>query len=194
MAKKQRTDPNAPGAKAKKPGPGHNSGPAEEALSDDELRALAFQHRDRYSVALAAKKAADAKFKNVCKLAKAELGTGAVDIIKDLIALEDPEGEERMREKLQRQADALRWAGLPLGTQMDFALQEPDRTPGIDRAFDEGKQASMSNKPAKPPYDPSSPQYRAFMDGYAEHQKALAERLGRGKDGDSTEGDLGHTV
>jgi hypothetical protein len=180
MARKSKTDPNAPGAKAEKPAmAGHNSGQG-EALTDDELRALAFQHRDKYKRALEKKKAADAEFKNVCKAAKSEIGTGAVDIIKDLIALEEPEGEELMREKLQRQADALRWAGIPLGTQIDFDLQEPDRTPGIDRAFDEGKQASMGNKPAKPPYDPSSPQYRAFMDGYAEHQGQLAARVGRG--------------
>ena len=180
MARKSKTDPNAPGANAEKPAPkGHNSG-HDEALDDDELRALAFQHREKYRRALEKKKTADAEFKNVCKQAKSEIGAGAVDIIKDLIALEEPDGEERMREKLQRQADALRWAGLPLGTQIDFDLREPDRTPGIDRAFDEGKRASMSNQPAKPPYDPSSPQYRAFLDGYAEHQKTLAARVGRG--------------
>ena len=174
---KMRTDPNVPGANAEKPGTGHNSG---AALTDDELRELAFQHRDRYTVALAANKAAHAKFKNVCKQAKSELGVGAVEIIKDLIALEEPEGEELLRERVERQARAMRWAGLPLGTQLDMALQEPDRTPGIDRAFDEGKQASMSNKPAKPPYDPSSPQYRAWMDGYSAHQAQLAARVGRG--------------
>jgi hypothetical protein len=180
MARKSKTDPNAPGANAEKPqaaaGIGHN------ALSDDEMRTLAFQHRDKYAKALASKKKADADLKNVCKVAKADLGKGAVDIIKDLIALDEPEGEAEIREKLKRQADAMRWAGLPLGSQIELALGEVDRTPSVDRAFDEGKKMSAENKPAKPGYDPSTPQYRAFMDGYAEHQASLAASLGRGGD------------
>jgi hypothetical protein len=180
MARKAKTDPNAPGAKAEKP----DRTPAigDNQLNDDELRTLAFQHRDRYSSALAKKKAADANFKAICKMAKAEMGDGAVDIIKDLIALEDPEGEANLRARLKRQADAMRWAGLPLGTQIEFALGEVDRTPAVDRAFDEGKKQSAENQPAKPPYDPSTPQYRAYLDGYAEHQASLAATLGRGPD------------
>lgn len=178
MARKKRTDPNAPGAAAElpaDPGIGDNS-----ALTDDEKRALAFQHRDKYAKALAKKKIADADLKNVCKLAKAEMGTGAVDIIKDLIALEDPEGEANLRERIKRQADALRWAGVPLGTQVEMALSEPDRQPATDRAFDEGKRQSLNNEPAKPPYDPSTPQYRAFMDGYQADQARRAGEIGRG--------------
>ena len=177
MPRKAKTKADAPGANAAlppEPGIGHNQ------LSDDELRTLAFQHRDKYAQALAKKKLTDAEFKNVCKAAKADMGEGAVDTIKDLIALEDPEGETALREKLKRQADAMRWAGLPLGTQIDLALGEVDRTPSVDRAFDEGKKQSAEGKPAKPSYDPSTPQYRAFMDGYAEHQAALASTIGRG--------------
>jgi hypothetical protein len=175
MPRKAKTDKNAPGASAQVPGQGHNSD-----LSDDERRALAFQHRDKYASALAKKKAADAGFKNVCKTAKSEMGDGAVDVIKALIALEEPEGEEAIREKLQLQADALRWAGVPLGTQIDFDLREPDRMPAVDRAFEEGKRMSAEGRPAKPEYDPSTPQYRAFMDGYAEDQSRLVSQLGRG--------------
>jgi hypothetical protein len=180
MGRKPKTNPKAPGASAEKPAPavdiGHNS-----KLNDDELRTLAFQHRDKYAKALAKKKVADADFKNVCKSAKAEMGNGAVEIIKELIALEEPEGEAALRAKLQRQADALRWAGVALGAQIELALGEVDRTPSVDRAFDEGKKTSAENKPAKPSYDPSTPQYRAYMDGYAEHQAVLAAKLGRGK-------------
>jgi hypothetical protein len=175
--RKSKTKPDVPGASAEKPAPaeiGHNG------MNDDEARTLAFQHRDKYVRALAGKKKADADFKNVCKSAKAEMGNGAVDIIKDLIALQDPEGEATIRADLQRRADAMRWAGLPLGAQIELALGEVDRTPGVDRAFDEGKKASAENKPAQPPHDPSTPQYRAWMDGYSEHQTTLAAKLGRG--------------
>jgi hypothetical protein len=175
MPRKPKTDKSAPGASAQGPGEGHNS-----SISDDERRALAFQHRDKYASALATKKSADALFKNVCKSAKAELGDGAVEVIKHLIALQEPEGEEAIRENLQLQADALRWAGVPLGTQIDFDLREPDRMPSVDRAFEEGKRMSAEGRPAKPEYDPSTPQYRAFMDGYADDQTRLMEGVGRG--------------
>ena len=108
------------------------------------------------------------------------MGSGAVAIIKDLIALEDPEGEAGMRAELARRADAMRWAGLPLGTQLAMQLAEPDRQPAVDRAFDEGKKQSAEGKPAKPDYDPSTPQYRSYMEGYAEHQASLAATIGRG--------------
>jgi hypothetical protein len=160
--------------------PKQAAGIGDNKLTDDELRTLAFQHRDKYAKALAGKKKADADFKNVCKGAKAEMGAGAVEIIKDLIALEDPEGEATIRAELARRADAMRWAGLPLGTQLAMQLAEPDRTPAVDSARDEGKKMSAEGLPAKPPYDPSTPQYGAFMNGYAEHQAVLASTIGRG--------------
>lgn len=180
MGRKPKTNPSAPGASAEKPQAKAPAAIGDNKLNDDELRTLAFQWRDKYAKALAKKKIADADFKNVCRGAKAEIGKGAVDIIKDLITLEDPEGEVLCREKLKRQADAMRWAGLPLGTQIELALGEQDRTPAVDRAFDEGKKMSAEGLPAKPQYDPSTPQYRAFMDGYAEHQAVLAGKIGRG--------------
>jgi hypothetical protein len=174
MGRKPKTDPQAPGADAERPGAGHNQ------LSDDDLRELAFQHKQRYITALARKKTADADFKNTCKAAMAEMGRSGVAIIKHMIALDDPEGEAEVRAELMQYASALRWASVPLGTQIEFALTEPDETPSVDRAFDEGKQTSMANRPAKPPYNPESPQYRAFMDGYSDHQATLAQRLGHG--------------
>jgi hypothetical protein len=182
MGRKPKTKATAPGASAEKPKPkaAAPAGIGDNKLTDDELRTLAFQHRDKYAKALAKKKIADADLKDVCKKAKAEMGAGAVEVIKDLIALEDPEGEATMRAELARRADAMRWAGLPLGTQLAMQLAEPDRTPSVDRAFDEGKKMSAEGLPAKPPFDPSTPQYRAFMEGYAEHQAVLAGKIGRG--------------
>lgn len=175
MGRKPRTDPNAPGADAEKPGLGHN-GPD---LSDAERQTLAFHHKDRYTRALEKKKTADAEFKNVCKVAKAEVGDGAVEIIKDLIALDEPEGEEGLRDRLKRQADALRWAGVPLGTQVELALQG-SWGENKDRAYEAGARASAENKPAKPGFDPDTPLYRSYMEGYAAHQSELAAKLGAG--------------
>lgn len=151
-------------------------------LRDEELRALAFNHKGLYERALAAKKAKDADLRNACKKIKADLGDSGVSIIKAMIELDSPEGEAAVRARIRTQATAARWAGLPVGTQVELSLGEPDRTPAVDRAFDEGKRASMENKPRKPPYDPSVPQYAKWLEGFAHHQECLAAKIGRGND------------
>lgn len=155
-------------------------------LRDDEMRALALNNKGLYERKLKVKKEADAALRNACKQIKAELGDSGVTIIKAMIELDSPEGEIAVLARIRAQAKAARWNGLPVGTQVELALSEPDRTPAVDRAFDEGKQASMSKGPRKPPYDPSTPQYKSWMDGYSAHQDTLAAKIGRGK-GDETD-------
>lgn len=150
-------------------------------LRDDELRALALNHKGMFERALAAKKSKDADFRNACKKIKSELGDSGVAIIKAMIELDSPEGEAAVLGRIRAQAKAARWNGLPVGTQVELALGEPDRTPAVDRAREEGKMASMTSKPRKPPYDPSTPQYTAWLEGYAEHQETLLATVGRGK-------------
>ena len=36
----------------------------------------------------------------------------------------------------------------------------------VDRAFEEGKTDAMQNKPAKPSYDPATPQYQTYLEGF----------------------------
>ena len=151
-------------------------------LRDDELRALAINHKGLFERALAAKKAKDADFRNCCKKIKAELGDSGVAIIKAMVELDSAEGEAAVIERIRAQAKAARWAGLPIGTQIELQLAEPDRTPAVDRARDEGTAASMGSKPCKPPYSPDTEQYRKWMEGFHEHQATLAEKIGRGKD------------
>ncbi len=180
MAKERKTKPNVPGAagaKAAEAKMGHNSGRPE--LSADDLRALALQHKGHYERALAKKKTADADFKNVCKAAKAD-GV-MVDQIKTMIALDSPEGEARERAAIASTLLAAKWMGSPLGTQLSM-FSEPDRTPSVDRAFDEGKKDSMEGRPAKPAYAPELPQYKSYMDGYAEDQTRRAGMIGRGSE------------
>ena len=99
--------------------------------------------------------------------------------IKTMIALDSPEGEARERAAIASTLQAAVWMGSPLGTQLAL-FDEPDRTPSVDRAFDEGKKDSMENKPAKPAYAPDLPQYKSYMDGYAEDQDRRAQTIGRG--------------
>jgi hypothetical protein len=74
---------------------------------------------------------------------------------------------------------AARWVGSGIGAQLDLFVQ-PNRTPAAERAYDEGKQASMENKPRKPPYDPSTTQFRSWMKGFNEHQGTLISKIGQG--------------
>jgi hypothetical protein len=178
MARKQKTNPDAPGAAGAAEAEakiGDNSKRPE--LTPDELRALALQHKGHYERALKKKKDADAAFKLVCKTAKADGVT--VTQIKTMIALDSPEGEARERAAIASTLLAAQWMGSPLGTQLAL-FDEPDRTPSVDRAFDEGKKDSMESKPAKPAYAPDLPQYKAYMDGYAEDQDRRAQQMGRG--------------
>lgn len=89
------------------------------------------------------------------------------------ILVETPEGEARVREDIGRLLRAAQMGGSTLGNQLDL-FNEPDRTPAVDIARSEGQKASMENKAALPPYDPSTPQYRAYMEGFHEHQATLA--------------------
>lgn len=141
---------------------GHNSkngGP--EALSDDALKALTLQHKGKYVSALATKKKADADFKNVCKLAKSELGATAIDDIKDIIASEEDGFEEKLKAELQRKARVSRWLGLSLGVQAD--LFDSANKSMVEKAFEEGKTDGMQNKECKPSYTD-----REVADSYVE--------------------------
>ena len=150
-------------------GIGHNS-----ELTDDQKQALALHHKAAYEAKLAAKKKADAEFKNACKLAKAEIAwTDGVALIKDMILAETEEGEADLRARMNRALLAARYMAVPLGSQ--FEMFDEDRTPAIDRARAEGRRDGMADKPLANPYDPSVPQADAYADGWHEGRKARAE-------------------
>ncbi|MFG1245750.1 hypothetical protein [Xanthobacter flavus] len=133
-------------------------------LTDEQQQALFEQHKTKYEHFLALKKKADADFKNACKLAKSELGDGAVDDIKLSIQLETPEGEAEFKEEMDRKARVARWKGLPIGMQASLFVE--DRTPGDERAFGEGKRAGMAGKERRAPYDAATSQFRKWLEGY----------------------------
>lgn len=139
-------------------------------LTEDERRALLFQHVASYEQALATKKAADAAIKNVCKLAKAELGKSATDEIKEVIALKEPGGEAALREKIERQLKVARYVNAPLGHQFSFA---EDMRPAVDQAFEQGKIRGLQGGDMTPPYDPSLPQYQRWLEGWHAGQDIL---------------------
>jgi ribosome modulation factor len=181
MGRKPKTKPDAPGAEGGAPSTGHNSS-GKAALTDDEMRALFFQGRDKYKAALDIKKAADADFKNVCKVIKSDGFT--VDQIKIALAVVTPEGDAKERAKIRQALQAAVWAGVPLGTQLGM-FDDPDRTPAVDRAFDEGKQAGMEGRTRRPPYAPELAQAEEWMRGWYEGQKTLMKEGGGFEEGKS---------
>lgn len=145
---------------------GHNI----DGLSDAQRQALHLsQHVPAYEKALAAKKKADADLKNVCKLIKTE--GGSVNAVKLTIALRTPEGEAAFRAKLAEEHEVAVWNGV--GIQVDLFADE--REPAEDKAFAAGKRAGMAGETAKPPFDPSVPQYARWMEGHAEGQAIVAK-------------------
>lgn len=145
---------------------GHNL----EGLSDAERQALHLsQHVPAYAKALEVKKKADADLKNVCKLIKAE--GGSVTAVKLTIALRTPEGEAAFRARLAEEQEVALWNGV--GVQIDLFADA--REPAEDKAFAAGKRAGLAGETAKPPHDPSVPQYARWMEGHAEGQAIVAK-------------------
>ncbi len=85
-----------------------------------------------------------------------------------------PDKEKSTKEGIRRRLLIARFMGSDLGHQLDL-FSEPERVPAVDRAYEEGQTASMQNKPASPPYDPSTEQYRKWLDGWNSHQTKLAQ-------------------
>lgn len=158
MARKKKTD----GAD-KPPQAGHNQ------LSEDERNGLHLQHVREYEVVLAAKKKADADIKNCGKRIKAE--GDSVAKVKKTIRARTPEGEDELRAEIEETMEVLRWSGVNVGDTKEMFPE--DRTPSVDRARAEGKRAGLDGQTAKPPHDPSTEQYKAWMEGHGEGQAVL---------------------
>lgn len=174
---------NAPAAPAKrKPGrPPASKGPTVQSpsvsknpLTDEQEHALTQHHATVYENKLKAKKEADAAFKNACKVAKAE-GV-SLKQIKEYISYQTEEGQQKLREDLARKQKVARWAGIPIGTQLNF-LEEIDRTPIDERMKEDGKRAGLKGEQGKPPNHCPPNLYSAWMEGWHDGQRILADRI-----------------
>jgi len=145
---------------------------AKEPLTDEQMQALFLSHLEGYEVALAAKQAADASFKNHCKLMKAE-GTKLSEV-KLAIKLQSPEGDREMRERLERETRVARWMGAPIGTQ--FTLLDEDRTPIDDKVRDDGKRSGLRGEPCVAPPNLPGNLVTVYTEGWQEGQKVLMEK------------------
>jgi len=159
------------GTKADKPKTGgplpHQSGHNSE-LNDDEKAAEFFRFKKKWSAAKSALSAVEEE-------AKTALGKYAIRDFRTAIALETPEGEERIKERIEAQLRVARWNGLALGSQAE--MFGDDRTPAVDRAFAEGKRDGLAGDPCKPAYAPETEQYREYMRGFHDGQAVLAKGI-----------------
>lgn len=76
---------------------------------------------------------------------------------------------EKVKTEVKERLQVAQWIGHPMGAQLDLFAQ-PDRTPSVDQAYDNGKMAAMEGKVATPPHDASSPQYQSWLSGYHDEQ------------------------
>ncbi len=171
--KRAETPPKKPKTKPKSDTSGSATA---ERLNDEQLQSLFFQHKTLYEKEMGLKKKQDASFKNACKLIKSE--GGSVTDIKRAIQLDTDEGEKAVKADLEATLRIARWMGASIGSQFDMFA---DRTPAADRAYDEGKRAGMKAEARNGgQYDPSTEQYRKWMEGFDHGQDVNKKKLADG--------------
>lgn len=144
------------------PGMGHNG----DALSEDQKIARFFSYKKRWE-------AARLTLKNLEEEIKTEIGKKSIRDIRLSIQLDTPEGEERLKDKMEAQIRVAKWMGLPVGAQEDMFPE--DRTPAVDASRARGKRDGLAGNAYKPECDPSVPQHAAYSEGFNEGQHVLAQ-------------------
>jgi hypothetical protein len=139
-----------------------------EPKADPELRALAISHRDKYSKLKERLGKAQSDMRAFGKEVKQDGFT--LRQIKLMVELSTPEGEQAWRMTIANDLIAAQYQGAAIGQQLALFL-EPDRTPAVDIAYDQGVFDCVEGKTAKSPYAPSVPQTQSYLKGYADEQE-----------------------
>ncbi len=142
---------------------------------DPEAKSLFLQHNKEIEIQRAKLARAGSDLRNLYKSAKAQGGFEKADF-DYAVEVKTAEAEAKTRAKIVRRLQIARYMGSDLGAQLDM-FNEPDRTPAIDRAYNEGETASMKNEKASPSYAPDTEQYRNYMAGFHDHQAKLAKGI-----------------
>lgn len=140
-------------------------------LSDDQKRESFLHHRTAWNGWQGKVKALAEIEKGVKKALKADGFT--VEEFKVADDLTTVKGEAKVKASVETRLRVAAWIGHPMGAQMDlFAKNAKTMT---RNPYDEGKQASMENKPKKPPaeYAIGSDQWAKWIEGYDEHQASI---------------------
>jgi hypothetical protein len=144
---------------------------------DPEKRALFLADRDAYAKAAEKLKKAQAAVRTLGKTIKAD--GFSLRQVKLAIQLETPEGEAEFKSSVANDLLAAQYVGAAIGSQLSMFM-EPDRTPAVDIAADEGQKDALEHKAAKPKYDPSTPQFQIYMESYlAEQSRQVKAGIGK---------------
>lgn len=149
---------------------------SEEDLSDGQLYSRTEDKRQEYESCLAAKKRADAEFKNCCKSITKLLGDGAIDDIKELIAGETPEGEAKLKAQVERRLRILRWMQVPIGSHGEL-FPDIDAAPITERAFNAGRRHALAGEPRNNQHHHTTEAHRSYEAGY---EKGQGEKITAG--------------
>jgi hypothetical protein len=140
-------------------------------LTEDEKRVLLYsfkakcaEHDRKIAKTQSILTNAKAAKKSTLELAKSEYGVDAKADIEELMILELPGAGEALKIEIERKLRLARYANVPEGFQA--SMFEPDRRPDTERARELGKTAALAGEVCKPPYDPSVPQYKEWIEGY----------------------------
>ena len=141
-------------------------------LSDDQRRGLFITGLSKLERLIVVAQSAASAVRAQRKVLKADgFESDSVDFA--LYARKAPEAE--VRQMLTTQAKVLELLAHPLAAQADLFAAENDRTPAVDRAYDEGKVAGLEGKPRTPPHAPDTPQAQRWLDGHSDGQAVLAK-------------------
>lgn len=143
--------------------------PANE-INEADRKVLFFINRKDYLEAQAAQKAANARMKQVGKVIKADLGEYGLDQIKAYERAQTPEGQAKIKAKQEAELQALRFAGMPVNTQLDIFT---DRAPLDERAYRDGEEAGLRGDTLSNPYNEASVEGQAYACGWHDGQGAL---------------------
>jgi hypothetical protein len=145
---------------------GHNS-----ELTPAERKALFMNHYLPIAAQLAKVQEAQAEYKKLRKLAKADkIALSDIDFALKCAEVDDG---GILVDRLKREAEIASWFALPVDFQPDM-FGDFDREPGEDRARREGRKAGATGEGANP-YDENSKEGRAWAEEWRVEQKKNAD-------------------
>lgn len=146
--------------------------PAKDKANDTDTqnRALFLHHLPKIADLKDKVAAATANLRNAYKTAKAD------GFLKDdfdaAFEIQGADGEKKKKAAIARHLQIAQWLGCDLGAQLDLFVADA-RVPAADRSYEEGKTDCLMGKAAQPSYDPSTEQYRRYMEGFHSATESL---------------------
>lgn len=153
----------------------HNS--KQPKRTADEIRRLFITHRTSWNEVQAKLKVVEKLVSDVKSALKSDGYTVKQMQIADQLAT--VKGDAKVQAEVKDRLQVAQWMGHPMGAQLDM-FSQPDRTPAVDRAFEDGKTAGMEGRVRRPPHSPETPQHESWMNGYYQGQEILQGKVGTG--------------